>query len=163
MNLLYVCTHNRCRSILCEALTNALADPDYRAASAGSAPSGEVHPKSLEHLQARGIGVSTLNSKSWHDLGDFTPDVVITVCDSANGEACPLWLSDTLRIHWGLSDPSKCDGSEQQIDAAFNQCIAIIQHRLEAMRSAQLAKLPRQQWPAAFAALSADISNQGSN
>ncbi len=163
MNLLFVCTHNRCRSILCEALTRDLDDPRYQARSAGSAPSGQVHPKTLEHLQALGIDTEHLHSKSWQALGDYQPDVVITVCDSAAGEACPLWLGDTLRVHWGLSDPSATAGSAEAVDAAFSACIAQIRQRLDDMRKQKLANMPSQQWPAAFAALGAQTQPLSEN
>ena len=94
MKLLFICTHNRCRSILSEAITNQRARGILTAASAGSAPVDAVHPLTLRFLQERGYDTAGLASQSWVDLEAFEPDRVITVCDTAAGEACPLWMSD---------------------------------------------------------------------
>lgn len=141
MNILFVCTHNRCRSILSEALANHRNDPRLKAASAGSQPVGEVHPLSLKYLKETGVKVDGLTSKSWDDLQSFALDVVITVCDSAAGEACPVWFGQTIKMHWGLSDPSKIEGGEQEIKRAFYECIAIINKRLDAILNLDLQKL----------------------
>ena len=92
MKLLFICTHNRCRSILCEAIANQRAEGVLCAASAGSAPVEAVHPLTLRYLEERGYETAGLMSQSWHDLNAFEPDRVITVCDTAAGEACPLWI-----------------------------------------------------------------------
>ena len=138
MKLLYICTHNRCRSILSEAITNQFGENRLEARSAGSQPSGVVHPLSLKYLDAQGITTEGLHSKSWDDLDGWVPDVVITVCDSAAGEACPIWLGDTVKVHWGLADPSKLEGSDEEKAAAFNQTIETIKQRVLAMLNAQL-------------------------
>lgn len=130
MKILYICTHNRCRSILSEAITNAIAGNVIMAKSAGSQPVGEVHPLSLVYLAEAGIATEGLQSQSWHDFEDFAPDVVVTVCDSAAGESCPLWFGDTLKVHWGLSDPSKIEGSDEEKAQAFRACIAEITARV---------------------------------
>ena len=143
MNLLFICTHNRCRSILCEAITNSFNDPRIQAFSAGSQPAGEVHPLSLKHLAAHGISTANLRSQSWDDFADQTIDIAITVCDSAAGESCPLWLGNSPKVHWGLSDPSKLDGSDAEIDAAFNDCIASIQARIKALLALDLEQLSK--------------------
>nr|WP_136249544.1 arsenate reductase ArsC [Ningiella ruwaisensis] len=134
MKVLYVCTHNRCRSILSEAITNHLAGDRIIAKSAGSQPSGEVHPLSLKYLQEAGIPTQELQSQSWEDFDDFEPDLVITVCDSAAGEACPLWMGSSLKLHWGLSDPSKVEGDEDTIANSFRACIAQITERVKNLR-----------------------------
>lgn len=130
MKLLFICTHNRCRSVLSEAITNHLAAGRIRAYSAGSQPAGEVHPQTIHYLQARGISTEGLASKSWHDLEGTNPDAVITVCDSAAGEACPLWLGDSVKVHWGLPDPSKLQGSDSEIEAAFSSVVDTIEARI---------------------------------
>jgi len=134
MKILYICTHNRCRSILCEAITNLLAGPGMMAASAGSAPEGQVHPLTLQYLREAGVPTVGLHSKSWDDLEDFEPDLVITVCDSAANESCPLWFGKAVKVHWGLADPSKLLGSEEERAQAFRNCIAEIKQRATALR-----------------------------
>lgn len=134
MKILYICTHNRCRSILSEAISNQLADGVIEAKSAGSQPAGVVHPLSLKYLAQKGFSIGGLQSQSWDDFAEFKPDLVITVCDSAAGEACPLYFSDSLKIHWGLSDPSKLEGDEAQIEQAFNECINEISKRVQELK-----------------------------
>lgn len=133
MKILYVCTHNRCRSILSEAITNQYGYGRLDARSAGSHPSGEVHPLSLKYLAEQQIPTKGLSSKSWDNLDGWVPDVVVTVCDSAAGEACPIWLGDTPKVHWGLADPSKLEGSDEKIAEAFRQTIKEIINRVERM------------------------------
>ncbi|WP_269618680.1 arsenate reductase ArsC [Zhongshania sp. BJYM1] len=133
MKLLFICTHNRCRSILCEAITNHINDPRLHAYSAGSQPAGEVHPLSLKYLAARGIPTNNLHSQSWDDFANVDIDLAITVCDSAAGESCPLWLGKASKVHWGLTDPSKLSGSEADIEQAFNDCITAIESRISAL------------------------------
>lgn len=133
MKILYICTHNRCRSILSEAITNHMSlqtQGNIQAKSAGSQAAEEVHPLSLQYLQEAGIPTEGLTSKSWEQLESFEPDVVITVCDSAAGEACPVWFGKTVKVHWGLADPSKIEGSEDEKAAAFRETIAEIQQRV---------------------------------
>ena len=133
MKILYICTHNRCRSILCEAITNLMAVPGMVAASAGSAPEGRVHPLTLHYLREAGVPTVGLYSKSWDELETFKPDLVITVCDSAASESCPVWFGKTVKVHWGLADPSKVVGEAAQAQA-FRACIAEIKRRATALR-----------------------------
>ena len=107
MKLLFICTHNRCRSILAEAISNHLANGKIIARSAGSSPAGEVHPLSIQFLQEKGIATDHCQSQSCNDFADFEPDAVITLCDSAASEACPVWFGNAAQVHWGLRDPSK--------------------------------------------------------
>jgi arsenate reductase len=123
MKILYICTHNRCRSILSEAITNQIAGDLIDAKSAGSHPAGVVHPLSLKYLEQTGYSIEGLQSQSWDDFESFQPDLVVTVCDSAAGEACPLYFGSSLKVHWGLSDPSKVEGDETQVEQAFLACI----------------------------------------
>jgi arsenate reductase len=135
MKVLFICTHNRCRSILCEAITNHLAGSWITAKSAGSQPAGIVHPLSLDFLQQKGYPTDHLASESWDLYANFKPDLVITVCDSAAGEACPLYFGESRKLHWGLSDPSKVQGSDEAIASAFLNCIATIESRTQALLS----------------------------
>lgn len=99
--------------------------------SAGSQPAGEVHPLSIRYLAKTGYSTQGLISQSWNDFENFEPDIVVTVCDSAAGEACPLYLGNSLKIHWGLNDPSKVRGSELKIEQAFLGCIEEITERVK--------------------------------
>jgi len=137
MRILFICTHNRCRSILSEAILNHFHSDLIEARSAGSQPAGQVHPLSLTYLSAHGISIEGLTSQSWDTFESFKPDVVITVCDNAAKETCPIWFGNAIQIHWGLSDPSKIKGNEADVAHAFNQCIDIIKNR--AILLAQLA------------------------
>jgi arsenate reductase (thioredoxin) len=130
MKLLFICTHNRCRSILSEAITNHLGAGELQAFSAGSAPAGAVHPLTLKYLAEAGIPIEGLSSKSWDVYADLNPDVVITLCDSAASETCPVWMGNSLRLHWGLVDPSKLTENEAE---AFHHCMAQITARTEAL------------------------------
>lgn len=151
MKILYICTHNRCRSILSEAISNHFAGDAITARSAGSQPAGEVHPLTLKHLAAAGINTRGLVSQSWDELEDFAPDVVITVCDAAAGESCPIWFGNSLKVHWGLADPSKAVGTEAQISAAFHAAISEIKQRVFALKS--IANTDRSGWPDALVKL----------
>jgi arsenate reductase len=131
MRLLFICTHNRCRSILCEAITNQRGRGVVTAASAGSAPAEEVHPLTLRYLLDRGYQTEGLVSQSWNELETFRPDRVITVCDTAAGEACPLWMGAVDKQHWGLPDPSRAEGDEMAIRAAFLGLIERIEAKVD--------------------------------
>ncbi|NVK10900.1 MAG: arsenate reductase ArsC [Gammaproteobacteria bacterium] len=140
MNILFVCTHNRCRSILCEAVVNYVAGDSIKAFSAGSQPEGRVHPMSLERLDALGIPTTNLQSQSWDEFDDHAIDLVITVCDSAAGESCPLWLGNTPKVHWGLPDPSKLSVSKEAQAQAFDSLIRVLMSRAN-----RLIDLPNKQ------------------
>lgn len=130
MNILFLCTGNSCRSILAEATFNALAPTGMRAMSAGSQPTGEVHPRSLALLKSKGIPADGYYSKSWNEL-PVAPDIVITVCASAAGETCPAYLGNVIRGHWGVDDPAKATGSDAEIDAAFESAYQTLHRRIE--------------------------------
>jgi len=130
MNILYVCTHNRCRSILSEAITNHLAKGKIQAFSAGSQPAGVVHPLSLQYLRELGISTLGLQSQSWDDFTDKDIDIVITVCDNAAAETCPVWFGNAIKEHWSLPDPSKLQASEADIRAAFFAVMTTIEQRV---------------------------------
>ena len=138
--VLFLCTGNSCRSILAEATFNHLAPAGWRAMSAGSRPTGQVHARSLALLAREGIPTEGCHSKSWDDLPQ-TPDIVVTVCASAAGETCPAYLGPVLRTHWGVADPAHATGSEAEIDAAFMNAYRILRRRIEAFLDLPLAEL----------------------
>jgi len=140
VNVLFLCTGNSCRSILGEATFNHLAPRGWRAMSAGSKPTGKVHPRSLALLQREGISTDGYYSKSWDDLPQ-TPDIVITVCSSAAGETCPGYLGPVLRTHWGVDDPAHATGTDEEIDAAFIQAYRTLRRRIEAFLALPLEQL----------------------
>jgi arsenate reductase len=142
MKLLFICTHNRCRSIIAEAVTRQLGGSRIQARSAGSQPSGEVHPLSLKYLEEAGISTEGLCSQSWDEHEAWQPDVVITVCDQAAGEQCPVWFGRSIKVHWGLADPSRLTGTEEEIAAAFRQTIATLQSRIRRLLEEDLVALP---------------------
>ncbi|QDF97893.1 low molecular weight phosphatase family protein [Azoarcus sp. DD4] len=140
MNILFLCTGNSCRSILAEATFNHLAPAGFQAMSAGSKPTGYVHPRSLALLAREGIATEGYRSKSWDDL-PVTPDIVVTVCASAAGETCPVYLGPVLRTHWGVEDPAHATGTDAEIDAAFMAAYRILRARIEAFLALPLAEL----------------------
>ena len=140
MNVLMLCTGNSCRSILAEATFNHLAPAGWRALSAGSRPTGFVHPRSLALLAREGIATEGLHSKSWEDL-PVTPDIVISVCGNAAGETCPAYLGPVLRSHWGVEDPAHATGSEAEVDAAFVAAYRTLRARIEAFLAQPLDDL----------------------
>lgn len=140
MNVLFLCTGNSCRSILGEATFNHLAPAGWRAMSAGSKPTGQVHPRSITLLAREGIATEGYFSKSWDNL-PATPDIVITVCASAAGETCPAYLGPVLRTHWGVEDPAHATGTDEEIDASFMQAYRILRARIEAFLALPLETL----------------------
>jgi arsenate reductase len=135
-NVLFLCTGNSARSILAEALLNRLGEGRWRSFSAGSFPKGEVHPMALQLLDERGFATDGLRSKSWDEFaGPDGPrlDLVVTVCDNAAGETCPVWPGRPARLHWGIADPAAVTGPGQR--AAFEAAY----HELEARITAFLA------------------------
>ena len=140
MNVLFLCTGNSCRSILGEATFNHLAPEGWHAMSAGSRPTGKVHPRSLALLEREGIATQGCHSKSWDEL-PVTPDIVITVCSSAAGETCPAYLGAGLRIHWGVADPAHATGTDLEIDAAFMAAYRTLRRRIEAFIALPLQDL----------------------
>lgn len=140
MNILFLCTGNSCRSILAEATFNHLTPKSWRAMSAGSHPSGTVHPRSLALLAREGIATEGYASKSWNNL-PLTPDIVVTVCASAAGETCPAYLGPVLRTHWGVEDPAHASGTDAEIDAAFMTAYRVLRARIEAFLALPLSAL----------------------
>jgi len=128
--VLVLCTGNSCRSIMAEALLNQLGAGHIEAVSAGSHPAGYVHLKSLETLQRHGVACNQPRSKSWDEFAGQTFDLVITVCDAAAAESCPVFLGAAQKLHWSTPDPAKATGSEQDVMAAFDQAFGLLQARV---------------------------------
>ena len=133
---LFLCTGNSARSILAEAVLNHRAQGRFIAYSAGSHPAGRVNPWALETLRGAGIPTDGLRSKAWDEFsleGAPTLDFVITVCDHAAGEACPIWPGHPATAHWGLPDPAAVDGSDEAKRRAFAATMATLLRRVELM------------------------------
>ena len=121
-NILFLCTGNSARSIIAEAVVNKEAAGRFRAYSAGSAPKGEVNPQALALIESLGFTASDFRSKSWDEFarpGAPPLDFVITVCDNAAGEVCPIWPGQPMTAHWGIPDPAAAEGTQAEIAAAF--------------------------------------------
>lgn len=141
MKILFLCTANSCRSILAEALFNHLAPAGMRAFSAGSEPRGDINPLTLEALARAGIAADGVYSKSSDAHQALNPDFVITVCDKAAGEACPVYFGPATKAHWGLVDPSESVGSPEEIKAAFDATLVWLKLRFTAFLALPLAQL----------------------
>ena len=141
MKVLFMCTANSCRSILSEAVFNHLAPVGFVGISSGSFPKGQVLPRSLTTLAAAGINTEGLYSKGNDAFEGSPPDLVITVCDKAAGEACPVYFGPALKAHWGLEDPSDADGDEAMLDAAFHATLETIESRCRAFFALPFTRL----------------------
>ena len=146
LNVLFLCTHNSARSILAEALLNAMGEGRFKAYSAGSSPrdNQQPNPLGLQVLQKAGIPTEGLRSKSWDEFaapGAPHMDLIITVCDNAAGEVCPFWPGHPATAHWGYADPSEGDGSEAEKLEAFRHTLHALQRRLSLLISLPDEKL----------------------
>ncbi len=135
-NILFLCTHNSARSILAEAILNHMGNGRFKAYSAGSSPreNQQPHPLGLQVLQEAGIAIDGLRSKSWDEFAQPdapSMDLIITVCDNAAGEVCPVWIGNPAKAHWGYPDPSAGDGDDEVKREAFRQTLIALQHRFE--------------------------------
>lgn len=144
--ILYLCTANSARSILAEGLTNQLGRGRFEAFSAGSHPGGRVNPLALETLEKVGIQLAGARSKSWDEFaapGVPPMDFVITVCDNAAGEACPVWPGQPVTAHWGVPDPAAVEGNDETRRAAFRDAANALRRRIELMVNLPVEKLDR--------------------
>jgi arsenate reductase len=145
-NILVLCTGNSARSIMGEALFNTMGGGRFQAYSAGSHPSGKVTPFAIEQVRALGYPVEGLRSKSWDEFaqpGAPEMDFVVTVCDKAAGEMCPLWPGQPVTAHWGFPDPVAVVGSDEEKRAAFAQTLRQIRTRVQLFLSLPLETLDR--------------------
>jgi protein-tyrosine-phosphatase len=143
-NVLFLCTGNSARSVLSEAVLNALGQGKFRAYSAGSKPSGKVHPASLRLLQRMGLSTVGLRSKSWDEFADVAApkmDIILTVCGNAAGKECPVWLGHPVTAHWGVDDPAACKGTDEEQDRVFEDACARLTRRIEMMVSLPIDQL----------------------
>ncbi len=129
--VLVLCTGNSCRSIMAEALINALGEGRYQAFSAGSKPAGYVHPESIAALDRVGIQINDPSSQSWDDYAGQPFDFVITVCDQAAGESCPVFSGDAKKLHWSTPDPAAASGSKAEIRKDFDDALLMLRRRIE--------------------------------
>ncbi len=135
-NVLFLCTGNSARSILGEVIMNAHGRGRFTAFSAGSQPAGRVHPGALAELSRRGHDTAGLRSKSWDEFaGSAAPEMrwIVTVCDSAAGESCPVWPGSPRRMHWGLPDPASADS--ERVEDAFRMTYEALAQRIESFVS----------------------------
>ena len=145
-NILFLCTGNSARSVLAEVLMNRLSNGRFKAYSAGSHPAGEVNPFTLELLHSKGFATDGLRSKNWDEFaGPNAPamDFVITVCDKAAGEVCPIWPGQPMTAHWGFEDPAAAQGSGEARRKVFLKVFVEIARRIELMLALPIEKLDR--------------------
>jgi len=143
-NVLFLCTHNSARSVMAEALLNTIGQGRFQAFSAGSMPSGRVHPFALEMARTIGYLTDDIRSKSWDEFarpGAPLMDIIITVCDDAAGEVCPIWPGHPATAHWGFPDPSRTQGSDEAKRHAFDQVFHAIRRRIELLVNLPVEKL----------------------
>jgi arsenate reductase len=145
-NILVLCTGNSARSILAEALFNTMGAGRFKAYSAGSHPTGKVNPFAIEQVRALDYPLENLRSKSWDEFAEAGApqmDFVITVCDNAAGEVCPLWPGKPVTAHWGFPDPAAVVGTNEEKRAAFAQTLRQIRNRVQLFLSLPLDTLDR--------------------
>ena len=145
-NVLFLCTGNSARSILAEVILNKVGAGKFNAYSAGSHPNGKVNSYALDLLQRLGFETAHLRSKPWDEFS--APDApeldfVITVCDNAAGEVCPIWPGQPMTAHWGLPDPAAVEGSLDQQRQAFLDTFVALKRRIELMLALPLASLDK--------------------
>ena len=144
MNVLFLCTGNSARSIMAEGLLNKYGNGRFQAFSAGSFPTVHVNPHALERLELEGISLPNACSKSWDEFAKPDApalDFVITVCDNAANEVCPVWPGQPINAHWGVFDPAAVDDDVKRI--AFAKAFAILERRIVLFTSLPIASLER--------------------
>jgi len=146
LNVLFLCTHNSARSILAEALLNDMGQGRFKADSAGSSPRAnqQPNPLGLQVLQKAGVSVEGLRSKNWDEFavpGAPHMDLIITVCDNAKGEVCPIWPGHPATAHWGYPDPSEGSAPDAEKLQAFKQTLHALKRRIELLCSLPQDKL----------------------
>jgi len=145
-NILVLCTGNSARSIMAEALFNTMGAGRFQAFSAGSHPTGRVNPFAIELVRELGYPVENLRSKSWDEFaaaGAPEMDFVVTVCDNAAGEVCPIWPGQPITAHWGFPDPAAFIGTDDEKRAVFAQTMRQMRNRAQLFLSLPLDTLDR--------------------
>jgi arsenate reductase (thioredoxin) len=145
-DILFICTGNSARSIMAEAMMEHFGQGQFRCHSAGSQPKGTVNPYALATLRDLHVKAAGLHSKSWQEFaapGSPTMDFVITVCDRAAGEACPVWPGQPVTAHWGVSDPAEVNGTDEAKARAFMDTALLLKRRIQLMLSLPISKLER--------------------
>ncbi|HUJ41363.1 MAG TPA: arsenate reductase ArsC [Candidatus Acidoferrales bacterium] len=145
-NVLFLCTGNSARSIMAEAILNRKGLPDFQAYSAGSHPSGSVRPEALRQIELARLPTAGLRSKSWDEFarpGAPQMNFVLTVCDHAAREVCPVWPGQPMTAHWGVPDPAAVEGTPAEIERAFRDAFMILDRRISLLLCLPLASLGR--------------------
>jgi arsenate reductase (thioredoxin) len=145
-NVLFLCTGNSARSIMAEAILNHKGRPVFTAYSAGSDPSGTVRAEAVRQLQASHVPAQGLRSKSWEEFARPSApalDFVITVCDNAAQEVCPVWPGQPVTAHWGVADPAAARDSAEEIERAFREAFLLLDRRIDLLLNLPLDKLNR--------------------
>lgn len=145
-NVLFLCTGNSARSIMAEAVLNQLGGGQFRAYSAGSQPAGMVNPYALELLERNRFRTDGLRSKSWDEFaqpGAPVMDFVLTVCDKAAGETCPVWPGQPMSAHWGVEDPAEFQGTEEEKHKVFSWVFMTLRTRVALLVNLPIDKLDK--------------------
>jgi arsenate reductase len=145
-NVLFLCTGNSARSILAESLLNHWGRGKFRGFSAGSFPKGQVHPMAIELLERMNLPTEGLRSKSWDEFaatGAPPLDFIVTVCDNAAGEVCPIWPGKPMTAHWSIADPAAVDGTEVEKALAFRRALKELESRIKLLVDLPIASLDR--------------------
>ncbi len=145
-NVLFLCTGNSARSIMAEAILNFKGLPTFTAFSAGSHPTGAVRPEALDQLRLARVPTQGLRSKSWEEFsrpGAPHLDFVITVCDNAAKEVCPVWPGQPISAHWGVADPAAVQGSSPEVERAFRDAFFMLERRISLFLCLPLASLDK--------------------
>ncbi|MDI1308578.1 MAG: arsenate reductase ArsC [Methylotenera sp.] len=143
-NVLILCTGNSARSIMAEALFNTIGKGKFKAYSAGSFPNGKVNPFAIEQVKSTGYPTENLRSKSWDEFAQLNApqmDFIITVCDNAAGEVCPIWPGQPVTAHWGFEDPAAVEGTDKQKRDSFKQIFNQIYNRVRVFSALPFASL----------------------
>jgi len=147
-NVLFLCTHNSARSIMAEAILNSIGNGRFRAFSAGSAPGTAPNPLALKTLTQNHLPIDSLRSKGWDEFArDGAPvmDLVITVCDDAAGEVCPVWPGRPTTAHWGVEDPSRFPGDDDDKRCEFRRVASILARRIGLLADLPVATMERRE------------------
>jgi arsenate reductase (thioredoxin) len=145
-HVLFICTGNSARSIMAEAILNQMGAGRFRAWSAGSHPAGAVSPHAIELLERNRFNTTGLRSKNWSEFAAADAphmDFVLTVCDKAAGEVCPVWPGQPMSAHWGVEDPAAVRGSNEVIQRAFNDCFIAMNRRIALLTVLPIDKLDK--------------------